>query len=101
MVLGELDYFLIQCTNVNSEWIKDLNAEIDMVLKYAPKLREALLCKKDCVLSADHFSKEFLNFTNILSSEKEDLFNRRMIELKAQSPYLYQSLSDYKKVIGK
>ena len=54
----------------------------EMVLKYAPKLREALLCKKDCVLSADHFSKEFLNFTNLLSSEKEDLFNRRMEELK-------------------
>lgn len=67
---------------IQNKWIKDLNAEIDMVLKYAPKLREALLCKKDCVLSADHFSKEFLNFTNILSSEKEDLFNRRMEELK-------------------
>lgn len=67
---------------VQNKWIKDLNAEIDMVLKYAPKLREALLCKKDCVLSADHFSKEFLNFTNLLSSEKEDLFNRRMEELK-------------------
>lgn len=67
---------------VQNKWIKDLNAEIDMVLKYAPKLREALLCKKDCVLSADHFSKEFLNFTNILSSEKEDLFNRRMTEIK-------------------
>ena len=53
---------------VQNKWIKDLNAEIDMVLKYAPKLREALLCKKDCVLSADHFSKEFLNFTNLLSS---------------------------------
>lgn len=35
------------------------------------------------------------------SSRKSSALSRRMIELKAQSPYLYQSLSDYKKVIGK
>lgn len=35
------------------------------------------------------------------SSKKSSALSRRMIELKAQSPYLYQSLSDYKKVIGK
>lgn len=72
----------VMSTWIQGKWIKDLHDEIDMVLKYAPKLREALMCKKDCVLSADHFAKDFLSFTNILSKEKEQLFNRRMEELK-------------------
>ena len=29
-----------------------------------PKLEEALECRKDNVLSADHFSKDFINVTN-------------------------------------
>lgn len=66
----------------NNKWVKEQEDEIDMVLKYAPKLKQALLCKKDCVLSADHFNKEFLNFVNIYSKEKEQLFNKRMEELK-------------------
>lgn len=69
-------------TWMQNGWIKQLRNEIDMVLKYVPKLKEALLCKKDCVLSADHFSKEFLSFVNILSTQKEELFNNRMEELK-------------------
>lgn len=35
------------------------------------------------------------------SSYKSNALERRMIELKAQSPYKYQSLSDYKKTLGK
>lgn len=69
-------------TWIQNKWIKDLDTEIDMVLKYAPKLKEALACKKDCVLSADHFAKDFLSFTNILSKDNEQLFNKRMEELK-------------------
>lgn len=69
-------------TWMQNGWISQLRNEIDMVLKYVPKLKEALLCKKDCVLSADHFSKDFLSFVNVLSSQKEELFNNRMEELK-------------------
>lgn len=45
--------------------------------------------------------KSSVKSTKKSSSKKSNALSRRMIELKAQSPYLYQSLSDYKKVIGK
>ena len=45
--------------------------------------------------------KSSVKATKKSSSKKSNALSRRMIELKAQSPYLYQSLSDYKKVIGK
>lgn len=45
--------------------------------------------------------KSSVKATKKSSSKKSSALSRRMIELKAQSPYLYQSLSDYKKVIGK
>ena len=51
----------IVSTWMQNKWIKDLELEIDTVLKYMPKLKEALECKKDCVLSADHFAKDFVN----------------------------------------
>ena len=34
---------------------------IDTVLHYCPKLAEALDAKADCVLSADHFDRSFIN----------------------------------------
>lgn len=72
----------ILSTWMENKWVKDLDSEIDLILKYMPRLKEALAVKKDCVLSADHFSKEFTNFHNILNSEKEELFNKRMAEIK-------------------
>lgn len=72
----------IVSTWIENKWIKDLDLEIDTVLKYMPKLKEALECKKDCVLSADHFSKDFVTFTSITSQSKEALFNDRMEEIK-------------------
>ena len=42
--------------------MKDL--QTDMILKYMPKLKEALNIKKDNVLSADNFNKTFLNPIN-------------------------------------
>ncbi|WP_301214663.1 hypothetical protein [uncultured Clostridium sp.] len=72
----------ILATWMENKWIKDLDNEIDMILKYMPKLKEALECKKDCVLSADHFSKEYINFHNITSITKEAEFNSRMEEIK-------------------
>jgi hypothetical protein len=45
----------------NTRWIRALDAEYDMVIKYMPKLHIALTLKKNCVLSADSFKKEFLN----------------------------------------
>lgn len=44
-----------------NRYIKSKDLQIDMILKYMPKLKEALSIKKDNVLSADNFNKSFLN----------------------------------------
>lgn len=45
---------------LTNKWIKDYDCEIDTVLKFCPKLKEALEILKDSVLSADSMSKEIL-----------------------------------------
>lgn len=69
---------------MSNRYLKELDNEIDTVCKYMPKLEEALAVQKDCVLSADHFSKDFLSFENPNSSSDEDnaLFNERAKDLK-------------------
>lgn len=59
--------------------IKDYDAEIDMVCEYMPILTEAIDAKKDSVLSADQFDKDFLNIRN--TAETKD-FNDRVNSLK-------------------
>ena len=49
---------------MSNRYLKELDNEIDTVCKYMPKLEEALQVQRDCVLSADHFSKDFLTFEN-------------------------------------
>lgn len=80
-------------TWMDNKWIKDFDYEVDMVLKYMPKLREALSCKKDLVLSADHFSKDFLSYHNISSKGKEELFSKRLDELQC----IYKLPQNYEK----
>lgn len=46
---------------MSNRYLRELDQEIDTVCKYMPKLEEALAVQKDCILSADHFSKDFLN----------------------------------------
>lgn len=69
-------------TWMQNKYIRDYDNEIDMILKYVPKLKEAMECKKDCVLSADHFAKDYLSFHNISSKAGEEVFNRRMKEIE-------------------
>lgn len=45
---------------MTNKWIKDYDREIDTVLQYCPKLKEALEILKDCVLSADSMNKDFV-----------------------------------------
>ena len=66
---------------VSNRYLKELDNEIDTVCKYMPKLEEALQVQRDCVLSADHFSKDFLSFTNP-GTEDETVFNERVKDLK-------------------
>lgn len=69
---------------MSNRYLKELDNEIDTVCKYMPKLEEALAVQKDCVLSADHFSKDFLSFENPNSSSDQEnaLFNERCKDLK-------------------
>lgn len=72
----------ILSTWMENKWVKQRDDEIDMVLKYVPRLKEALACKKDCVLSADHFAKDFVSYHNICAAGKDELFAKKMEQLK-------------------
>lgn len=63
-----------------NKYYKELDAEIDTICKYVPKLAEALEVKKDNVLSADHFSKDFITVKN--PAYDDDTFARRIREIK-------------------
>ena len=65
-----------------NRYLYDYDAEIDVVLKYMPKLKEALSVLKDNVLSTDHFSKDFISAVNISDTANEDVFSKRLDELK-------------------
>ena len=72
----------IMSTWMEQKWVKERDDEIDMILKYVPRLKEAMACKKDCVLSADHFAKDFISYHNLCSNGKDELFAKRMEEIK-------------------
>lgn len=66
---------------LSNRFLRELDDEIDTVCKYMPELQEALDVKKDAVLSADHFSKNFLN-VKFPTNVSEDKFSHRIDELK-------------------
>lgn len=81
----------LYATFMSNRFLKELDNEIDTVCKYMPKLEEALSAKKDSVLSADHFSKDFLNIkfpTDIANAQ----FAQRITELKKK--YKLQKLAE-------
>ena len=65
-----------------NRYLYDYDAEIDVVLRYMPKLKEALLVMKDNILSTDHFSKDFITATNVSNLNDTVIFNKRMTEIK-------------------
>ena len=67
-----------------NRWIKELDIEYDTILKYMPRLQEALQAKKENVLSSDNFAKDFLNesTTDITNQAEQALFSSRMKSLK-------------------
>lgn len=67
---------------MSNRYLKELDNEIDTVCKYMPKLEEALLVQKDSVLSADHFSKDFLTFSYPGSGATETVFSERVKDIK-------------------
>lgn len=67
---------------MSNRYLKELDNEIDTVCKYMPKLEEALQVQRDCVLSADHFSKDFLTFENPGVGVDESIFAERAKDIK-------------------
>lgn len=64
--------------------IREYDEEIDIVCKNMPQLEDALTAKKDNVLSADHFSKDFLNCVNSSNSIEEKEFYERIDTIKSK-----------------
>lgn len=62
--------------------IRDFDDEIDTICKYMPTLEDALDAKKDNVLSADQFSKDFINVVNKSNVDKGTTFNERIKDIK-------------------
>lgn len=67
---------------MQNKYLKDLDYEIDTVCKYMPELLEALETRKDNVLSADHFSKDFINVTNDMNTSNMTIFADRIESIK-------------------
>lgn len=87
---------------MSNRYLKELDNEIDTVCKYMPKLEEALQVQKDCVLSADHFSKDFLNLIPIgVTDTTTSAFNERIADLKRKYKLpqlveeIYEDVSKY------
>ena len=73
-------------TYMDNRWIRAIDIEIDEILKYMPKLQEALDTIADNVLSADSFNKDYLNLSNSLpdSHIADEQFSRNIADIKEQ-----------------
>ena len=69
-------------TYVQNKYMRDYDNEIDTVLKYCPKLAEALEVRKDNVLSADHFSKNFIDVSDDMNVQDDVVFMKRCTDIK-------------------
>ena len=70
---------------VGNKWIRDLDNEIDTVLKYCTKMQEALELLRDAVLSSDSYSKNFLNFHSMQSRDTDvSVFDQRMSNISTK-----------------
>lgn len=76
-----------------NRYIKSLDVQYDMICKYMPKLEEALALKKDNVLSADNFNKDFINFVSTkINIEDKKTFDER--NQTAMRKYKFDELCD-------
>ena len=87
---------------LENKWVIELDREIDVVLKYMPKLKEALDAIKDSVLTADNFDKENLTFNSpTIGSSDASAFNeeiesiKRIYELYDKAEKWYDTTSKY------
>lgn len=87
-----MDASMMSFINGTTTSIFDYDNKIDTIIKYMPKLKEALDCRKDNVLSADHFSKDYINVTNKNLSEDTEFYNEHIKEIKER--YDFEELAD-------
>ena len=76
----------------NTTTVFDYDNKIDTILKYMPKLQEAIDTRKDNVLSADHFSKDFINITSSNISNDSETYSEHIKFIK--DTYKIQELTD-------
>lgn len=76
----------------NTTTVFDYDNKIDTIVKYMPKLQEALDTRKDNVLSADHFSKDFINITSSNINGDNETYNEHIKYIK--DTYKLQDLVD-------
>lgn len=96
----------LSSTYLDNRWVKVLDDEIDEVVRYMPKLQEALDTIKDNVLSSDSFSKDYLNLESKLvpTRETEEQFARNIKDMKERYNMLkltsdiYENVSKYGEV---
>lgn len=83
-----------------SKQLKELDDEIDQILNFMPMLNDALDAKKDNVLSADNFARDYLNVLDDANTVDEE-FNKNIDQIKEEydllelSEYCYDMASKY------
>ena len=84
---------------LDNRWVRAYDDEINEVMKYMPKLQEALDTIKDNVLSSDSFSKDYLNLESKLSPtrETEEQFARNINDMKTRYNMLKLTSEIYEK----
>lgn len=84
----------------NQRQLKELDEEIDQILTFMPMLEDALDAKKDNVLSADNFSRDYINIVNDADNINEE-FDKNIKQIKEEynlldiSEYCYDMASKY------
>jgi hypothetical protein len=68
----------------NTTTVFDYDNKIDTILKYMPKLQEALDTRKDNVLSADHFTKDFINVVTSNIANDSESYNEHIKFIKEE-----------------
>lgn len=84
-IFGDNDFINnLTASYMDTRWVKELDIEIDTVIKYMPKLQEALLTIRDNVLSSDSFSKDYLNLESKFGVSDSDKiqFSRNIEQMK-------------------
>jgi hypothetical protein len=84
---------------LDNRWVKAVDVEIDEILRYMPKLQEALDTIKDNVLCSDSFSKEYLNLMSKFAPtrETEEQFTRNIDDMKERYDMLNLTNEIYEK----